>query len=234
MVDNAGDYEQIAEEEVLRPGSNLGWAEGCNFGVQSQWSRDHRVVVLLNNDTRLSPGFFSGLQQALRRTSAKLLGPAYDHIWPQQQSGYSGPAIQYISSAHEVSAPFVDGTCMVIPKTTIEQVGLIDAASFPRYQWGCDKDYALRVRAAGGEVWVTHRSYLNHDAHATAKLEGGDWQDRAQQEMQEGMIKKWGANWERSLWAGWEMPILTEEHAPWARDPLLRGISSLRGGEVAL
>ncbi|MBV8952354.1 MAG: glycosyltransferase family 2 protein, partial [Actinobacteria bacterium] len=61
VVDNGGDYPAFDGETVLRPGSNLGWAGGTNYGTVEERRPEHVGFVWLNNDTRLSRDFIAGL-----------------------------------------------------------------------------------------------------------------------------------------------------------------------------
>lgn len=158
--------------------------------------------MLLNNDVRLSPGFLAGLAAAWHAGGAGLLAPAYDRNWPQQRTGYSGPAGRYVAAEREYPVPFADGTCLAIPHQTLRLAGLLDERTWPRYGWGADKDYALRVRLAGGEVQVTERSFLNHLGRRTAAA--APWYDEAEAEAENdaGMAAKWGTGWRELLYAG--------------------------------
>jgi GT2 family glycosyltransferase len=200
VVDNRGDYRARGDEQVLRPGENLGWAGGCNYGLVAAQLENHSAYVLLNNDVRLSSGFLDGLVDAWRETDAALVVPVYDHNWPQQRRGYDGPAAGYRSSRREHLVPFIDGTCLFIPSTTLRRVGSLDEGTWPRYGWGCDKDYALRIRRAGGSVWATERVYLNHLARRTAKE--WHWYDEREAEIENdrGMSSKWGPSWKEELY----------------------------------
>jgi GT2 family glycosyltransferase len=95
IVDNGGDYRATGEEHVLRPGANLRWAGGCNLGLITAQEHGHAGYVLLNNDVRLSHSFLPGLLEAWQQTGAALVGPVYDHNWPQQRVSYAGPAGEY-------------------------------------------------------------------------------------------------------------------------------------------
>jgi GT2 family glycosyltransferase len=202
IVDNGGDYRAVGEEHVLRSGTNLHWAGGCNFGLLSAQERGHAGYVLLNNDVRLSHGFANGLLEAWRDTDAALVGPVYDDNWPQQRISYAGPADAYDTRQLDRVVPFIDGTCMLIPDQTLRQVGLLDERTWPRYGWGCDKDYALRTRQAGGSVWVTERSYLNHLGRQTAAKTTWYNEQEAEAENDAGMAAKWGPAWKDLLYAG--------------------------------
>lgn len=202
IVDNGGDYIAAGEEHVLRSETNLQWAGGCNFGLLAAQERGHTGYVLLNNDVRLSHSFVDGLLEAWRDTDAALVGPVYDDNWPQQRILYAGPADAYNTRQLDRVVPFIDGTCMLIPDQTLRQVGLLDERTWPRYGWGCDKDYALRTRQAGGSVWVTERSYLNHLGRQTAAKTTWYNEQEAEAENDLGMAAKWGPAWKDLLYAG--------------------------------
>src|SRR6266545_1422975 len=203
LMDNKGDFEAESRSVgVLRPHRNLGWAGGCNYGVSELWDRGYGVFILLNNDVRLSPFFVTRLLQAVEATAGDVVGPVYDHNWPHQRRSYSGPARDYTGWAREHLVPFVDGTCMVIRRRVIERVGLLDEESWPMHGWGCDKDYALRVRMTGGSVWVTERCYMNHLARQTAAGFPHYSELEAERENNQGMSAKWGPEWRALLYHG--------------------------------
>jgi UDP:flavonoid glycosyltransferase YjiC (YdhE family)/GT2 family glycosyltransferase len=205
VVDNRGDYVPVRGERVLRPGRNLGWAGGCNHALEELRDEEHDAYVLLNNDTRLSPGFFAGLRQAAEQTGAALLGPAYDGVWPYQHVEHDGPAASYRAGPAARTVPFLDGTCLFVPRRTVEEVGLLDAETFRRHGWGVDFDYALRVRRSGGELWVTELAFLHHDGNGTADLASDrGWRLDAWNEMVAGMRRKWGQAWPRRLRGDWD------------------------------
>jgi len=205
LVDNQGTFEPgDAGVEIVRPAVNLGWSRGCNYGVSLSWSRGYGSFILLNNDVRLSPAFLGGLVDAARVSGADVVAPLYDHNWPHQRGPYLGGAAAYVGRPYEYQVPFVDGTCMLIRRSVFERIGYLDERQWPRYGWGCDKDFALRVRGAGGSVWVTERSYLNHLARQTASESAGYSEMEAELENDRGMLEKWGPDWRELLYDGFE------------------------------
>ena len=195
IVDNGTDYTPVRDERVLSPGRNTGWLGGCNLGMEEAFGRHYRAVVLLNNDVRLSPGFFRGLARGWAETDAGIIGPAYDDVWPTQHVDYKGPAVQYEPRAVHRGIPFLDGTCILIPADIHRKLGPLDAQHFGQYGWGADFDYALRVREMGSTVCVTELAYLTHMRQATAKTLHRTWELEAQLEMRRGMAQKWGDTW---------------------------------------
>jgi GT2 family glycosyltransferase len=205
LVDNQGGFEpEQIPVTTLTPGSNLGWCRGCNYGVTSVWDYGYDAFILLNNDVRLSRSFIAGLLEAASATGGDVIGPLYDHNWPHQRSAYTGSAKDYAGRPLDHLVPFIDGTCMLIRRSTFESVGLLEERYWRKYSWGCDKDFALRVRAAGGSVWVTERSYLNHMARQTAKQFQNFSELDAERENDKDMAEKWGPDWRDLLYAGFE------------------------------
>ena len=199
VVDNGGDYLATGAETVLRPGRNLGWSGGGNHGLAHAAAAGHELLVLLNNDTRLSPGFFAGLREAWRETGAGLLAPVFNDVWPQHVTEHAGPAAAFQPVARHRDAAFLDGTCLAIPRLTYHRQGGLDAARFGGFGWGAEVDYSVRVRRAGLALCITERAFLTHLRHATARAVSPDCERIASKEMDLGMRAKWGANWTKLL-----------------------------------
>jgi GT2 family glycosyltransferase len=198
VVDNGGDYEAIANEEVLRPGENLGWLRACNLGMRMACERGCRSVILLNNDTRLSQGFFAGLLDASRHRPNAILAPLYDdEAVPAQQFASRAPG--YSNEGIIADVLSVDGTCMLIPTRLIDSLGFFDERHFGRRGWGADVDYCLRARREGFGVAVTRASFLTHARGATAHTIGDSYERFAKAEMEIGLTIKYGRHWREKV-----------------------------------
>jgi GT2 family glycosyltransferase len=203
VVDNLGSYKsRYKHVRILRPRMNLKWAGGCNFGIGEAIPFGYDYFLLLNNDTILSPGFISGLLSAAEAVGAEIVGPCYDHNWSHQRSGYLSDARNYVGREVEHKVPFIDGTCMLIRSSVFDRIGFLDDETWPGYEWGCDKDLALRVRGYGGAVWVTRRAYLNHIARGTVRCSFEYSETAAELENDSGMSRKWGVDWREKLFKG--------------------------------
>jgi GT2 family glycosyltransferase len=219
VVDNGGDFRSVGDEQVLRPGSNLGWAAGTNLGTE-QRHEGHAAVVWLNNDTRLSEGFVAGLLRAARETGAVVVAPTYDCFWAHQRPRREVPAARYRPRRGHHPTAFVDGTCMLVTAGTLDRIGTLDAEGFGSVGWGADLDYCFRARAAGIDVVVTARSYLNHEKSVTGRAVFGSIEGYAaagHPALVEGLERKWGPGW-REL-AGID-PATGQTAAPRRRDRL--------------
>jgi GT2 family glycosyltransferase len=206
VVDNSGTYEprDATDEVLLRPNRNLGWAAGSNYGLRAMLEKTEATAfVVLNNDVRLSVGFLDGLHSAWLRYGG-IVGPVYDHNWDHQRLRCAVAADKYRSRPVERKVPFVDGTCMMLGRDTLEAVGLLDTVHWSEWGWGCDKDLCLRARHAGRAVWATERAYLTHAARSTAGSMPGFSETAAEAENDAGMSAKWGPEWEDRLFAGFD------------------------------
>lgn len=162
IVDNGGHYEKVADEWVIRPGKNIGWAGASNLGFRTACRRGYEFAVTLNNDTRLSRDFFAGLLDPRLPDDVGLVAPAYDGWWTVQSSDFSGPVEEYEPLDYFRRVPIVDGTALMISANAWEAVGGLDERTFGRFGWGSDLDLSIRVAAAGFGVYVTERSFVHH------------------------------------------------------------------------
>ena len=162
IVDNGGHYEKVADEWVITPGRNLGWAGASNLGFRTAFRRGYEFAVTLNNDTRLSPDFFAGLLDPRLPDDVGLVAPSYDGWWTVQSSDYRGAVDEYRPVDYYRRVPLVDGTALTMSAKAWEAVGGLDERTFGKFGWGADIDLSIRVAAAGFGVYVTERSFLHH------------------------------------------------------------------------
>jgi GT2 family glycosyltransferase len=201
VVDNAGGYDapEAADIEVLRPGRNLGWLAGTNVGVDAARAAGCDWLVALNNDTRLSDGFFAGLRDALELRTRDLVAPCYDGVVREQSEYWSGPIEGFTPEPVERTVKRIDGTCYALTTELYGVLGELDGRHFGRRGWGAIEDYMLRVRALGGDSVVTHRSYLTHFQGSTAHSVStrNTYNRYAAAEMRRGLRHVYGADWRR-------------------------------------
>jgi GT2 family glycosyltransferase len=199
VVDNRGDYEGTGWEDVVRPGENLGWAGGTDWGTELRLGPQHAGVLWLNNDTRLSPRFVRRLRQAAADTGAAVVAPVYDCHWRHQHVGVWPDARGYRGPRRHLQAPFVDGTAMYVPRWAVEQLGLLEVEAFAPLGWGAEIDYCLRARDAGLEVAITRHAFLHHERAVTAQTVFEDYETyvgEAYPAALAGLRARWGEGWE--------------------------------------
>jgi N-acetylglucosaminyl-diphospho-decaprenol L-rhamnosyltransferase len=174
VVDNASDDDSVARARGFAPAvrvlanrHNPGFASANNQGIRECRGR---YVALLNPDTVVPPGTFAALAGFLdARPRAGACGPRLTNPdgTPQAFSHGDDPTPGYLlrRAANRVlhrrpmhdwgpgeprRVDWVAGTCLVVRRAALEQVGLLDEKFFMYFE---DNDWCLRFRRHGWEVW---------------------------------------------------------------------------------
>lgn len=225
IIDNGGDYVPLAQERVISADTNLGWAGGSNLAFRTAFSEGFDYAMTLNNDTRLSQGFVSGLLDRRLPKDAGIICPVYDDCfsYPTLASVYRGAAVDYKPVDRYRTLPVADGTGMVISRKAWVAAGELDTRSFGPFAWGADADLCLRVRQAGMGIYGTEMSYMNHLGKRTVLAEHSKfaYHAKAGWAMSRGMRKIYGRDWRTKVDKATTVPVhslvndaLVTEHVP--------------------
>ena len=163
--------EAVPALRCRRLDANRGFIAACNSGASEARGR---LLVLLNNDTRVVAGWLDALADSFalfpdaRLVGSKLLYPdgslqeAGGIIWRDGSAWNYGrgddPNRPHYSHARQVD--YVSGASIAVPAETWRAQGGFDARYAPAY--GEDADLALRIRASGGEIWLQPQSRVVH------------------------------------------------------------------------
>jgi GT2 family glycosyltransferase len=164
--------------ELIRAGANLGFAGGSNLGIARALERAADWVLLLNNDAVAEPGLPDALERAVAsRPDAGILAckilfedgstVMYAGAGFNSVLGYSGRRLGYggsdrFNALHDVVR--ADGAGMVVSRTALERVGLLDERLFAYVE---DVDLSLRVREAGLAVVFVPDAIVRHKGSAS-------------------------------------------------------------------
>jgi GT2 family glycosyltransferase len=193
LVDNGsvdGSGERIAREfpevKYIRNEQNLGFTGGNNVGMRQALKEGANYVLLLNNDTIVSPNF---LAEMIRVAEADgrigMVNPKIYYFEPSDKIWYAGGA--YIrwktfpvhfglrqrddgsyNETKEVS--FATGCALLVRAETTRKVGLLDDTFFLNYE---DVDWSARVIEAGYKAMYVPNSVIWHrDSYDTKKNAG--------------------------------------------------------------
>ncbi len=170
LSDYAADHPRV---KLVRNGENLGFAAGNNRGLQVA---DGEHLIILNNDTYVTPGWMLGLVRHLRRDpQLGLLGPVTNNIGNEAKIDihYADmEEMQRAASAYTASharqlleAPVVAFFCAAMPRSIYQALGGLDE----RFGLGFfeDDDYCQRVRQAGFKVAIAEDVFIHHHLSAT-------------------------------------------------------------------
>jgi GT2 family glycosyltransferase len=156
------------------------YARNCNIGIRAAGSDD---VILLNDDALLeSEGGFTAMQRAGE------LHPEYGVIG--SVTNVTGQPLQRPHGFGLREVPHIAFVCVLIPRRTIDQVGLLDE----RYclDYGVeDLDYCETSRRAGLRVGVFDHCYVDH-GRLTSSFRGEPYSPRSFARNKALFDAKWG------------------------------------------
>ena len=178
--DQSSEWLKTAEEKYLQwtfiyNGKNLGFAGGCNQGILVALKKGADYVLLLNNDTTVQRDFLKPLVELSRKRNSLAGSLIYyqpvgvDRIWSFGGNITWGAVPGHLGLLDDSRRPenlppeketdFIPGCCLLIPRTVIEKIGLLDENYFAYIE---DVDFCLRARKAGFPSYVTSQSSIHH------------------------------------------------------------------------
>jgi len=145
------------------------WNTGIKFALDDD-------VAIINDDVLIPWDFVDTFSQYVKSGGAMVYCPANPGFPPTKRvrKGYewyssSKPDYRLLDHQEYLLPPSLTGWCMVIPRKTINQIGLFDE-KFKLY-FG-DKDYEARIFNAGGKIAFISGVYVQHYGGSSAlKLE---------------------------------------------------------------
>lgn len=188
VVDNASSdntldavHERHPWVRTLQTGANLGYAGGNNRGIDLALSSGASVVGVLNNDTRVGPGFWKPLvDEATRERSA--VSPDIRYADRPDISWFRGGTIDRHlgwprhlqpdeQSSLEMTFPteLLTGCCLVASADLWRDVGAFDESMFLIFE---DSDWSMRSRAKGYALSVVPSSVIQHKVSASIEAAG--------------------------------------------------------------
>ena len=193
VIDNASRDDrtpalraEFPRAHVVRSDVNGGWAGGNNRGIEYALARGAELLILLNNDTQATPDFVARLVAGADAHPAHgILGPvirfleepakiqtmgagfnragpdAFFSVIPVEPSAANPPAV--------VDVDVVNGCCLMVRRSVVEKIGLVDEAYFLIHE---ESDFCLRALAAGFRCGVLAADPVLHKGSSTFKREG--------------------------------------------------------------
>lgn len=184
LVDNGSTDDSIEKFqeydpglEILETGTNLGYAEGNNFGIRHCLVSKPDYIFVVNNDVRVASDSLDLLvAEAEKNVDAAFLGPKvyhledpetiqsagveFDYLWRSKQRGLDQVENGKYSSVEEVDA--VIGAALLIRCEYLDHIGLLDPDYFLYRE---DIDWCLRARNLGYKVLVVPQARIWHRGH---------------------------------------------------------------------
>jgi hypothetical protein len=189
VIDNGsgdGSVQQLQERlpanvALLPLSENLGFAAGCNVGLQQAIDQDYTYALLINNDAFAAPDMLTELLKEISPDIA-LLSPKIYYASDPERLWFSGSHMnrwtldlqktgrnQLDGAAWQesVDVDYLLGTCLLVNLAAIQQVGLLDKIFFMYFE---DLDWSLRLRQTGLRLRLVAQAHL---FHAVAVSSGG-------------------------------------------------------------
>lgn len=195
----------LADGRVLLvvPGTNGGFARGCNAGVRA-WEARQGVAaayLFLNPDAVLAPGAVAAMLALLQKeplagaVGPRLLDadgsvswgaarrmPGAREVWLRWGLGRR-LAPEWAESSRPFASEMISGACLLVRNEAFHAIGRWDEGYFLHFE---DMDLCLRLRAAGWGVWVEPRAECVHEKGGCSGRREAGW-----------------AGWRRRAWVGW-------------------------------
>jgi GT2 family glycosyltransferase len=186
QISSISEKYKKMDVHVVENVENKGFTGGNNDGMKFLLDEGASYVVLLNNDTIVSPSFLSNLIQSSEKNPHAIVGPKiyfapgfeYHDRYKKSEQGhviwYAGGIIDWDNmycshrGVDEVDlgqydkpgeTPFVTGCCMLIPREVIEMVGYLNNNYFAYLE---DVEYCLRALKHGFSLRYEPSSVIWH------------------------------------------------------------------------
>jgi N-acetylglucosaminyl-diphospho-decaprenol L-rhamnosyltransferase len=187
VVDNASQDTSVEHIRQYYPhvhlienNENRGFAAANNQAIQASESR---YVLLLNTDTLAKPGSIAALIQfAEQHERAGMVGPmllnpdgSYQGSFAPQPTiqtellSAAGIGVRLFGRWYPNASPaqatvaqqagYIQGACMLVRRSVIDQVGLMDEHYF---MYSEEPDWCLRMMSSGWQIWYTPMAQIIH------------------------------------------------------------------------
>jgi GT2 family glycosyltransferase len=181
VVDNGSTDDSVARIKSAHPdilllesGKNLGFSGGNNIGIRYALQSGANYIWLLNNDARPAPDALSAL--VAKAASDKRIGAVASICYyadaPSTVQAWAGSRVNlWIGYGRLSTEPHADdwfhslnGTSMLVARTAIENVGLLDGGFFLYWE---DTEFCLRLRKSGWRIAAAPGSRVLHKVNAS-------------------------------------------------------------------
>jgi GT2 family glycosyltransferase len=189
FVDNASTdgtpkyLDTVPRATVIRNLSNKGFAAGNNLGFARARGE---YILMLNNDTIVTPDWLSGLRACLERDpSVGAVGPVSNHVAPiQRVHNHAYQNVDQLDAAANLwriqhlnegfYAHKLIGFCTLFHRSLLEKIGGLDERFYPgNYE---DDDFSIRARISGKRLWVARDVFIHHEGQGTFRENRVDYQ----------------------------------------------------------
>jgi GT2 family glycosyltransferase len=168
---------------VIRNETNRGFTRGCNEGMRQALAGPADYILLLNNDTVVTPDFLSLLVDALERDeTAGMAGPKVYQYGAERIFDSAGVrALPWLAQPflrghgetdrgqydQQEESAYVTGCALLIKRAVIERIGLLDEDYTNYFE---DFDWGYRARLHGFRLLYVPDALIYHKGSRTSGL----------------------------------------------------------------
>jgi len=196
VIDNGSTDDSVTRIEkshpeaiLIKEKNNLGFAGGCNRGIEQAITNSSDMICLLNNDTVVSHNFLSELVHQMNEDpNTGILGAKImlysdrsrlDHLggsWNSSKAEFdligNRESITSFSWEKDKELDYVCGAAMLVKKAVFEKIGLLEEKFFLIWE---EADFCFRANRAGfkikscptAELWHKVSASFTGKAHST-------------------------------------------------------------------
>lgn len=174
-VEQLEKYSISADFTLIRAKKNNGFSAGNNIGIREAQKKNFDYVLLLNNDTLVTPIFLQEMLDSYLNidkesvlTGTILYANECDKVWyagglysrwtSQAKHLRMNQSIDQLPQAIE-KINYICGCEMLIPIITLNRVGMLDEDYFLYYE---DLDYSMRIDSLGIDMYYVPSSVIFH------------------------------------------------------------------------
>lgn len=170
---------------LLRTDQNLGFSGGNNLGITQALDHGADLVMLLNNDTVVSPDLVRALLPPLDDPAVGITGPVITYFDHPEMAWFAGglyrPLLGYtFHPGMDRPAPppgdsrpsdFITGCTLLARREVFERIGLLWEELFLYFE---DAEFCLRAGQAGIRCALVSRPLVRHKVSASAGQRGSN------------------------------------------------------------
>ena len=160
----------------IKTGYNGGFAFGNNVAIKYALAKnDFDFILLLNNDTVVDKNFLTSLIESSEDKHVGIIGCKInyydnpDKIWFNggKFNEWTGRAKHINKTINKKStcSNFITGTCLLLRKNIIEEIGLLDESYF---MYSEDVDFSYKIVKKGYILKINHEAIIYHKIGASS------------------------------------------------------------------
>lgn len=174
--------EDIERCTLIETGTNLGFSGGNNVGIRVALDRKCDYILLLNNDTIVTPDFLEPLVVCANiHDNVGIVTGKIMYNFDPELVWYAGGEISFaggyvdhygynkkykdLVDDNEKKISFATGCLWLIPVEVIKEIGMLSEEYF---LYSEDVDYCCRIMEKNFEIWYTPKSIIYHKVSASS------------------------------------------------------------------